>query len=158
MIHILRGRRTWLDTSPALREAGEFPRSRFPRPLFLLSGPRGCPNTGGGKRLLVRWKDSRRPHLHPIPLVKIRTALPEAARGCLRTDAGSTRSRRDKENRRRRGARPPVNIRSVPTFVASGKQRCQMMWTFFQKGVGPCVLEGSPPSGKPLKGTGSRLP
>jgi hypothetical protein len=42
------------------------------------------------------------------------------------------------------GARSPVNLRSLPTTVASGKQRYKVMWTFFQKGVGPCVLEGSP--------------
>ena len=46
MIHILRGRRTWLDTSPALREAGEVSHNApSPASLFALSRAR-LPSTG----------------------------------------------------------------------------------------------------------------
>ena len=59
-----------------------------------------------------------------------------------------------KENRRRRGARPPVNLRSVPTTVASRKQRYKMVSTFWKKGVGPCLLGGSPPPTSHLRAQG----
>jgi hypothetical protein len=111
MIHVLRGRRTWLDTSPALREAGRVPQFSIPG-LFPCSqgrevaSGRAASVEGGYAMIHILRGHSSLLHLNLWPrsrpgiVFKGQTSRPlsllSETQGCPRTDAGSTRSRRDK--------------------------------------------------------------
>jgi hypothetical protein len=101
MIHVLRGRRTWLETSPALREDGEVSHCSFPGLFFALSRAR-LPQ--GGRRRRIKYRPggndsaARAYALFLVPIWRRQKPLasylartvgsPPAARGCPATGGG----------------------------------------------------------------------